>query len=193
MSKKLDRAVYYSLKHPDISEYSIQMSYNIHHTIIKRKTSAIKPLLDENFTLRVVRAELRKISNNNKRNKQITVEDEQKIVCIIDQRAQEGTGLNSLQIRELAGQLYSNSEDNYKIFSNKWYYSFMHKHPELSPRKGQNLTSARAQSLTTEIVDDLFLQLKQLYELHNLTADRIFNLDEKGFDGESSRPVTVVC
>ena len=72
----------------------------------------------------------------------------------------QGSRLNSLQIRELAGQIYSNSPDNYKTFSNTWYYNFMRKHPELSSRKDQTLTAARAQSLTTEIVDDLFVQLK---------------------------------
>ena len=54
-------------------------------------------------------------------------------------------------------------------------------------RTAGKLTFSRAKALNPYTVQHFFSFLKLLIEKHNLTAERIFNMDEKGFDGEAMR------
>jgi hypothetical protein len=193
MFNNLAQAIYWALTNPEESQRSLGKQFNIHRSTIQRKVSIIQPLLDKNFTIRDIKIQLNVVSGRNIHKRKLNEEDEKKLVDIIEQKASEGTGLNSKQIRELAADFINKDSDSCLIFSKTWYSDFMNRHPDLSERKAQKLTIARAKSLTPEIVDDLFVQLKNLYDFHKFSADRIFNLDEKGFDGESSRINTVIA
>lgn len=63
-----------------------------------------------------------------------------------------------------------------------WLKAFLSRHPEISPRRAQNMNPARAQKLNKFIVADYFEKLKAvLVELDLMDKpERIYNVDEKG-------------
>ena len=67
----------------------------------------------------------------------------------------------------------------------KWWNRFMKNNPQLSFRVPQALTEARAQRANPIIVRDHFQKLNEIFKQHSLTADRIWNMDETGFNIES--------
>jgi hypothetical protein len=116
----------------------------------------------------------------------------------VEQGGLRGKPLNSIEIRALASRISLSSEENLdqnseKLLSRHWFEGFMRRHPQFSPRKAQPLTKQRAAALNPEQVDRFFKELATKINENNLSADRIFNLDEKGFDGESMRPKTVIA
>ena len=62
----------------------------------------------------------------------------------------------------------------------KWLRGFMRRHPELSYRRPQRISVARAQSFTAENVAQFFSVLKPELEKINFKPSRIFNCDETG-------------
>lgn len=63
-----------------------------------------------------------------------------------------------------------------------WLKAFLQRHPEISPRRAQNMNPARAQKLNKYIVKDYFEKLERvLLELDIMDKpERIYNVDEKG-------------
>lgn len=63
-----------------------------------------------------------------------------------------------------------------------WWMRFLLDHPELSFRVPQALTQARAQKANPAVIDNHFNKLNDTIKLYSLTADRIYNMDETGFN-----------
>ena len=61
-----------------------------------------------------------------------------------------------------------------------WYHNFMKRHPELSFRKPEATSLARAIGFNKDRVGRFFTLLEQTIERHHLDGTRIFNMDESG-------------
>ena len=82
--------------------------------------------------------------------------------------------------------LKAHGRENQHPFSKKgpgpdWWSRFLKNHSELSFRTPQALTEARAQRANEVIVKDHFEKLATTVQTHSLTPDRIWNMDETGF------------
>ena len=60
-----------------------------------------------------------------------------------------------------------------------WYYNFMKRHPELSFRKPEATSLARAIGFNKDSVGRFFTLLEQTIERHHLDGTRIFNMVQK--------------
>ena len=77
----------------------------------------------------------------------------------------------------------SNQESIFKSGkpTDKWYYSFLNRHPDLRVRLAQNIASDRARSVSNEILKDFYDKLLKIIEENNITQEDIYNTDETGF------------
>ena len=94
-------------------------------------------------------------------------------------------GLSRTDLMELANQLANaNGIDGFKhdkqSASTMWYRTFMKRHPELSLRKAEATSVARAKRFNRVNVGQFFYSLETLVKRHNLGAAHIFNVDESG-------------
>ena len=94
-------------------------------------------------------------------------------------------GLSRTDLIELAYQLANaNGIDGFKhdkqSASTMWYRTFMKRHPELSLRKAEVTSVARAKGFNRVNVGQFLDSLETLVERHNLGAANIFNVDESG-------------
>lgn len=58
--------------------------------------------------------------------------------------------------------------------------NFMKRHPNLSLRTPEATSAARAMGFNKAVVQNFFELLISIIETHNITGDRIFNVDETG-------------
>jgi hypothetical protein len=197
MNGALLDAIYFQLNNPDTSARSIANHYSVSVNTLIRKINAIKPLLPAEYSKRIINSLVQETSNSGGSPSRLNEFQEQNLIEIISHKATEGQGLNPEEVCALAAEMinaYSSNNNIIKPLSLSWYYSFMKRNPTLSLRNSMPLTSARAAALSEETVDDLFNKLTSVYKDQNIaTPDRIFNLDEKGFDGESMRRRGVVA
>lgn len=63
-----------------------------------------------------------------------------------------------------------------------WYRSFMERNPELSLRKAEGLSTARAEGMNRKEVEDYFKLLERIYEANDVfdKPGHVFNVDESG-------------
>nr|CAI5833341.1 unnamed protein product [Callosobruchus analis] len=61
-----------------------------------------------------------------------------------------------------------------------WVQGFLNRHPELSIRKPESTSAARAAGFNKQAVDHFFNFLGKVYDEHTLSPDRIYNCDETG-------------
>ena len=64
-----------------------------------------------------------------------------------------------------------------EVAGKTWFTS---RHPELSLRKSEPTTAARAQGFCKEAVDQFYDLLERIYDQHNIPASNIYNIDETG-------------
>ena len=69
----------------------------------------------------------------------------------------------------------------------KWYYNFLKRHPDLSLRQPEATSISRASGFNKAAIDHYFNLLEELIDKHQLTADRIFNVDESGISTVQKR------
>lgn len=117
----------------------------------------------------------------------LSKEEENDILSWIFYSAEKGFPVNKVQLLDCI-QKYLNDNNKVTVFKHNrpgkhWYSSFMRRHPQLSLRMAQNLTSSRA-SVTEENLRRWFSKVKTNLEkksLINIDPCRIFNLDESAF------------
>lgn len=66
----------------------------------------------------------------------------------------------------------------------EWYEGFMRRHPELSVRKGEAMSSQRLRGADPFTIKNWYEKLNDLYKKENigpLDGDRVYNCDESGF------------
>lgn len=61
-----------------------------------------------------------------------------------------------------------------------WYRCFMKRHPELSLRKPEATSIARAMGFNKVVVSQFYELLGGLLDTYKFSADRIYNCDETG-------------
>jgi len=113
---------------------------------------------------------------------------ELELVNHIKSRGETATPLYSFSLCETARSLFNLPSAP----SDRWRRDFLRRHPDITSRKERRLTRQRAVALNPVTVSTHFTSLASLFSSLNLTDDRIFNLDEKGFNGdggESSRRI----
>ncbi|KAK3924037.1 Tigger transposable element-derived protein 6 [Frankliniella fusca] len=117
-----------------------------------------------------------------------TDEVESDLVSYILKRSTLGYGLTSTELRECAYEVAEKNNikmpkswsDN-KSAGVDWYLKFMKRHPELSARKPEQCSVARAAAFNPINISNYFHKLDDVLKRHpNFTnGTRVFNLDEK--------------
>ena len=95
-----------------------------------------------------------------------------------------GYGYSCADVMSLAGESLSsmNRRVPSKPMSDKWFYNFLKRWPELSVLKSSGLEMIRARSSNPEIIAKYYAELSVILEKYNLTErpECIYNVDKKG-------------
>lgn len=125
----------------------------------------------------------------------LPMEVEQKIVDSSLKAAEMGFGISKqqliLKVSRLCKSLGLNVFKN-NIPSDDWWRGFRSRHPEISLRKPEPLSTMRSRMMNRVVVSNYFSELLHLISHHSLTPDLIWNMDETGKQFEH-RPTTVVA
>lgn len=95
-------------------------------------------------------------------------------------------GLTRKDVLELAYQLAVKNgfkhqfNDNKKVARKDWLREFRRRNPDISLRKPEATSAARAQAFNRPQVADFFKKLNEVIERENINPMRIFNADESG-------------
>lgn len=115
-----------------------------------------------------------------------TTEHELELVQYLKEMEGRLFGLTMKDFRVLAFQLAERNKlphpfnKEKKMAGEDWMCNFLTRHPELSARKPEATSGARAMGFNRPSVQKFFDLLIEIAEKHNLTADRIYNCDETG-------------
>jgi hypothetical protein len=116
----------------------------------------------------------------------LTKEEEEQLVgyCLNMQRL--GFGLTKSSINYTVLEMIHHTSRKYPFTDSgpgqAWWKRFLHDHPNISFRKPQALTAARAQKGNPTIINDHFTKLEDIIHKYKLTAVQIWNMDETGFN-----------
>ena len=96
--------------------------------------------------------------------------------------------------RKLNSSVPNNWQKN-KRASLDWWESFRKRNPDLSLRKPEGLSAARAQAFNKERVDSYFNDLRELFDLLNLRdfPQLVYNTDETGISTVPNNPSKVIA
>jgi len=95
-------------------------------------------------------------------------------------------GLTTKEIRLLAYQLAEKNQISHPFVKENdqagldWMYSFMKRHPDLSIRKPEATSAARASGFNPTVVGKFYTLLSGIIDTHKLQASQIYNVDETG-------------
>jgi hypothetical protein len=95
-------------------------------------------------------------------------------------------GFSTKCLRKLAFQIADINKIHHRFSIEKqqagkeWLSGFLRRHPEISVRSPQATSLARASGFNRQRVNSFFDVLEKLVEEYGITADRIYNTDEKG-------------
>lgn len=95
-------------------------------------------------------------------------------------------GFSTQSVRKLAYQIADINKIPHRFNKEKeaagkeWLSGFLKRHPQISVRSPQATSLARASGFNRVRVNAFFDLLQDLVDKHGLTADRIYNVDEKG-------------
>ena len=117
----------------------------------------------------------------------LSIDEENEIVSWIFKMSKMGFPISKDHLLDTV-QMIVKSQKRETPFTNgrpskHWYSSFLRRHPGLSLRMGQNLTSARA-AVTEEKLRNWFDTVGKYLSsegLKEISPERIFNMDESGF------------
>jgi DDE superfamily endonuclease len=115
----------------------------------------------------------------------LTYEEEQEIVGYCLNMQKLGFGLTKAAVNFTIMQLLRTQGRDHPFSDGgpgqAWWARFLRDHPELSFRIPQELTEARAQRANETVIRNHFEKLAETVRYHSLTADRVWNFDETGF------------
>lgn len=116
-----------------------------------------------------------------------TAELEAKLAEYIVERSQLGYGLTAFQIRQFAYEYAMANNSNIpgcwtvnKRAGEDWFGGFMRRHPNLSARKPEQCSVARAMAFNKQNIENYFVKLEAVLKRHEnfRNGSRVFNLDE---------------
>ena len=113
----------------------------------------------------------------------LTAEEEEELVGYCLNMQQLGFGLTKSSVNYAVLQMVKGRGHPFseKGPAQAWWTRFMKDHPELSFRKPQAFTAARAQKGNPIIINDHYNKLQRIVIEHSLKEDQIWNMDETGF------------
>ncbi|KAJ8952593.1 hypothetical protein NQ318_004140 [Aromia moschata] len=115
-----------------------------------------------------------------------SVEQENEIMEYILEMEKRFFGITYKDLRQLAfdfaqaNNIPNNFNKDSKMASKKWIYGFLHRHKNISLRKPEATSYARATGFNRNAVQSFFNNLGIIYEKYKLSPDRIWNVDESG-------------
>ncbi|XP_011875210.1 PREDICTED: uncharacterized protein LOC105566092 isoform X2 [Vollenhovia emeryi] len=115
-----------------------------------------------------------------------TKEQEKELCNYIISMEQRLFGLTSMEVRSLAFQLaeknnlHNSFNKETQLAGVDWLHGFMQRHSNISLRKPEATSAARAMGFNKVSVKKYFDLLTSIVQTRNITADRIFNVDETG-------------
>lgn len=115
-----------------------------------------------------------------------TPEQELELVGFIQDMEHRLFGLTPRDLRKLAyqlaerNQIYHNFNEATKMAGEDWLSAFLKRHDVLSLRKPEATSAARAMGFNKVSVNRFFELLVETIEKYQITADRLFNVDETG-------------
>jgi hypothetical protein len=115
----------------------------------------------------------------------LTSEEENELVGYCLNMQKIGFGLTKNAVNTMVMQIVSSQHRKHPFKDRpgkKWWQRFMRDHPELSFRVPQELSKARAAKGNPVVLQKHFETLQQIINEHSLTAERIWNIDETGFN-----------
>lgn len=108
-------------------------------------------------------------------------------------------GFSTVDCRKLAYQLAvkNNKKHNFSILKQEagydWYKRFMSRHPELSLRKPEATSAARAMGFNKPVVMQFFNLLGDLMDRYKFTPDRLYNCDETGISSVPKSKAKIIA
>lgn len=127
-----------------------------------------------------------------------SVEDEEKLVDYLKTSSDINYGLSFQSCRTLAYELacelkspYPPSWDTNKRAGKDWMQSFMKRHKDLTYRKPENTSLARATAFNKHNVDQFFDNYILVQKKYKFTPDRILNTDESGISTVLQAPKVI--
>ena len=121
--------------------------------------------------------------------------EEKKLVDHTMYMSSIGYGYTRADVMNIAGEYLSsmNRREPSKAMSDKWFYNFLKRWPELSVKKPSGLEMIRARSTSPEIIAKYYVELGTILEKYDLMGrpECIYNVDEKGINSEH-RPPNIV-
>lgn len=115
-----------------------------------------------------------------------TNEQETELVEYIKLMEARFYGLTSMELRTLAFELAEkNNIDHsfnktHKIAGADWLRGFLKRHPDITYRKPEATSAARAMGFNRVAVDNFFSLLEQAIDKYKITPQRTYNVDETG-------------
>lgn len=108
-------------------------------------------------------------------------------------------GLTTKEIRLLAYQLAEKNQINHPFAKENdqagldWMYSFMKRHPDLSIRKPEATSAARASGFNPTVVGKFYTLLSGIIDTQKLQASQIYNVNETGITCVSKTQSKIVA
>jgi DDE superfamily endonuclease len=115
----------------------------------------------------------------------LTANEENELVGYCLNMQKMGFGLTKAAVNTMIMQILAANNRTHPFKNGpgyKWWKRFMCDHPQLSFRVPQELSKARAAKGNPTVIQNHFITFKQLIHEHSLTADKIWNMDECGFN-----------
>ncbi|KAJ0169726.1 hypothetical protein K1T71_014332 [Dendrolimus kikuchii] len=113
-------------------------------------------------------------------------EQEEELVQYIKTMEARFHGLTSLELRRLAYEIAERNKMAHKFNADKcvagvdWLKGFLKRHPDITYRKPEPTSAARAMGFNRVAVGKFYELLETVYDKHKITPQRIFNVDETG-------------
>jgi hypothetical protein len=102
-----------------------------------------------------------------------------------------GHAFNHAQLRRIAS-LVSQASGGSGVIGKNWVVRFLQRHPDIKTKRGVTIDAQRAVGLTPKVITAWFLTLQGAIKDHQITAERMWNMDELGNALGPSHNQTVV-
>lgn len=113
-------------------------------------------------------------------------QEEREMVSYLKYMEERLFGLTTTDLRKMAYQLALRNGKKHNFSAEKqmagldWLKGFLRRHPDLSIRKPEATSAARAMGFNKVAVGNFYQLLGEIYDKYKLTPDKIYNCDETG-------------
>lgn len=164
------------------------LEYGVPQTTLERYVKKIK--LGEEITVGLPLGPIKSVFSQ---------KEEQELAQYLKYMEQRLFGLTTLDLRRLAYQLAKKNNKKHNFNNEKemagvdWLNGFLKRHPELSIRKPEATSAARAMGFNRVAVGNFYKLLGETYDVLLLTPDKIYNCDETGISVVSKTKSKIIA